>query len=169
MSHYSQNPEMVESIDQVLQGTQPPSMSQQLNSSANDSAISINRTAQLPPPSPLTSHPANPRRERASSSRRPTSNGCQESSTGSRSDRENRGSMRGVRESDDESGRSGNATTTSTAPSSRGGMNGNITDFFSSEVFHIVLHNPTTAHRLLRFCQSRACGENMEFLQKVRP
>jgi hypothetical protein len=47
-------------------------------------------------------------------------------------------------------------------------MNGNITDFFSSEVFHIVLHNPTTAHRLLRFCQSRACGENMEFLQKVR-
>ena len=44
----------------------------------------------------------------------------------------------------------------------------NLTDFFSNEVFHIVLHNPTTAHRFLRFCQSRACGENMEFLQKVR-
>lgn len=44
----------------------------------------------------------------------------------------------------------------------------NMTDFFSSEVFNIVLHNPTTAHRFLRFCQSRACGENIEFLQKVR-
>ncbi|RAL60393.1 hypothetical protein DID88_000169 [Monilinia fructigena] len=28
---------------------------------------------------------------------------------------------------------------------------GNLTDFFSSEVFHIVLHNPTTAHRFLKF------------------
>lgn len=43
-----------------------------------------------------------------------------------------------------------------------------MTDFFSSEIFHIVLHNPTTAHRFLRFCQSRACGENIEFLQRVR-
>ncbi len=43
----------------------------------------------------------------------------------------------------------------------------NITDFFSSEVFNLVLHNPTTAHRFLRFCQNRACGEHMEFLQKV--
>ena len=51
-----------------------------------------------------------------------------------------------------------------------GAPSGNLstmTDFFSSEVFHIVLHNPTTAHRFLRFCQSRACGENIEFLQKV--
>jgi hypothetical protein len=47
------------------------------------------------------------------------------------------------------------------------GANGNLTDFFSSEVFQIVLHDPTTAHRFLRFCQSRACGENIEFLQKV--
>jgi hypothetical protein len=30
-----------------------------------------------------------------------------------------------------------------------------------------VIHNPATAHRFLKFCQSRACGENMEFLQKV--
>jgi hypothetical protein len=165
---YSQGPEIVESIDQVMQGSQSLSMSQQLNSSPNDSAISINRTAPLPPPSPLTSHPTSPRKEKASSSRRPNSSGGQGSSASGRSERDRKSSMRGVKESDDESGRSGNATTASTAPSSRGGMNGNITDFFSSEVFHIVLHNPTTAHRLLRFCQSRACGENMEFLQKVR-
>jgi hypothetical protein len=42
-----------------------------------------------------------------------------------------------------------------------------VTDFFSPEVFQVVLHNPTTAHRFLQFCQSRACGENMEFLNKV--
>ena len=41
-------------------------------------------------------------------------------------------------------------------------------DFFGSEVFNMVLHNPTTSHRFLRFCQSRSCGESMEFLEKVR-
>ena len=46
------------------------------------------------------------------------------------------------------------------------GPNG-LADFFSSEVFQIVLHNPTTAHRLHKFCQARMCGENMEFLEKV--
>jgi hypothetical protein len=43
-----------------------------------------------------------------------------------------------------------------------------FTDFFSSEVFQIVLYNPTTSHRFMRFCQTRACAENIEFLQKVR-
>lgn len=42
-----------------------------------------------------------------------------------------------------------------------------LADFFSPEVFRIVLHNPTTAHRLLKFSQARMCGENMEFLEKV--
>lgn len=46
------------------------------------------------------------------------------------------------------------------------GPNG-LADFFSSEVFQIVLHNPTTAHRLSKFSQARMCGENMEFLEKV--
>ena len=46
------------------------------------------------------------------------------------------------------------------------GANG-LADFFSTEVFQIALHNPTTAHRLLRFSQARMCGENMEFLEKV--
>ena len=44
---------------------------------------------------------------------------------------------------------------------------GGMADFFSSEVFRIVLHNPATAHRLSKFCQARLCGENMEFLEKV--
>ena len=43
-----------------------------------------------------------------------------------------------------------------------------LADFFSSEVFQIVLHNPTTAHRLLKFCEARMCGENMQFLELVR-
>lgn len=46
------------------------------------------------------------------------------------------------------------------------GPNG-LADFFSSEVFQIVLHNPTTAHRLSKFSHARMCGENMEFLEKV--
>ena len=55
-------------------------------------------------------------------------------------------------------------------PKQHGGLersaNG-LADFFSTEVFQIVLHNPTTAHRLLKFSQARMCGENMEFLEKV--
>ena len=46
-------------------------------------------------------------------------------------------------------------------------MNKGVADFFSPEIFNIVLHNPTTAHQLLRFSQNRFCGENMEFLEKV--
>ena len=46
------------------------------------------------------------------------------------------------------------------------GSNG-LADFFSPEVFQIVLHNPTTAFQLLKFSQNRMCGENMEFLEKV--
>jgi phototropin len=42
-----------------------------------------------------------------------------------------------------------------------------IADFFSPEVFQIVLHNPATAHQLLKFSQARMCGENMEFLERV--
>lgn len=43
-----------------------------------------------------------------------------------------------------------------------------LADPYSPEVFQVVLHNPTTAHRLLKFSQARMCGENMEFLEKVR-
>lgn len=61
-----------------------------------------------------------------------------------------------------------NNATAPTLVAATGGVNiSNLTDFFNPEVFHMVLHNPTTAHRFLRYCQSRACGENIEFLQKV--
>ena len=56
------------------------------------------------------------------------------------------------------------------APKQQGGLDrtaSGLADFFSTEVFQIVLHNPTTAHRLLKFSQARMCGENMEFLEKV--
>ena len=48
-----------------------------------------------------------------------------------------------------------------------GSSNSQMPDFFGHEVFQTVLHNPTTAHQLLLFSQSRLCGENMEFLEKV--
>lgn len=44
---------------------------------------------------------------------------------------------------------------------------GSMADFFSSSVFQVVLHNPTTAHQLLRFAESRLCAENVEFLARV--
>ena len=69
------------------------------------------------------------------------------------------------------------ATDAASMTSSRpGGIDGNsnagpggagVADFFSPEIFQIVLHNPTTSHQLVRFSQSRFCGENMEFLEKV--
>ena len=42
-----------------------------------------------------------------------------------------------------------------------------LPDFFAPEVFQVVLHNPTTSHQLLKFSQTRLCGENMAFLEKV--
>ena len=44
------------------------------------------------------------------------------------------------------------------------GLHG-FADFFSTEVFSLVLHNPTTAYQLLKFSRSHYCGENMEFLE----
>jgi phototropin len=61
--------------------------------------------------------------------------------------------------------------THSTAPSQTTGITSTsgsrLPDFFSSEIFQVVLHNPTTSHQLLKFSQSRLCGENLEFLEKV--
>lgn len=72
----------------------------------------------------------------------------------------------------DEVSRDYNAPPSSfSAPKQSGGTDKRaeaLADFFSSEVFQIVLHNPTTAHRMLKFSQARMCGENMEFLEKVR-
>lgn len=71
----------------------------------------------------------------------------------------------------DELSRDYNAPPSSySVPKQHGGLDrsaNGLADFFSPEVFQIVLHNPTTAHRLLKFSQARMCGENMEFLEKV--
>lgn len=58
--------------------------------------------------------------------------------------------------------------TTGRTSSSNGTAARGVADFFSSEVFQIVLHNPSTAHQLLKFSRARMCGENMEFLERVR-
>jgi hypothetical protein len=42
-----------------------------------------------------------------------------------------------------------------------------LPDFFSYEIFQIVLRDPATSRRLLQFSQARCCGENIEFLGKV--
>ncbi|KAL6249068.1 hypothetical protein RBB50_004131 [Rhinocladiella similis] len=42
-----------------------------------------------------------------------------------------------------------------------------VPDFFAPKVFQAVLHNTTTFHQLLKFSQSRLCGENLEFLEKI--
>lgn len=52
-----------------------------------------------------------------------------------------------------------------TVPS--GSLGQKMPDFFSQGVFQTVLHNPTTAHQLKLFSESRLCGENMEFLENV--
>lgn len=57
--------------------------------------------------------------------------------------------------------------------SQRTGVSGSsmskFADFFGAEVFQLVLHNPTTAHQMLKFSRARFCGENLEFLEKVCP
>lgn len=42
-----------------------------------------------------------------------------------------------------------------------------LPDFFSNEVFQVVLHNPTTSHQLQKFARSRLCAENIEYLAAV--
>ncbi|KAK7942929.1 uncharacterized protein PG986_012042, partial [Apiospora aurea] len=47
------------------------------------------------------------------------------------------------------------------------GGSSRLPDFFSQQVFQVVLHNPATAHHLLKFSENRVCSENVEFLAKV--
>jgi hypothetical protein len=150
MSHL----EEADSIDQVIQSEHSLSVSNG-HPRASDSNLSINRTAPLPPLSPSNRSP----RHVQSSSQAATRGGSPPrriDTVGSRN--------ASVRQSEEGSASSRTGTGTTLNGS---GLGGNMADFFSSDVFNIVIHNPTTAHRFLRFCQSRACGENMEFLQKV--
>lgn len=59
------------------------------------------------------------------------------------------------------------ASRASRATALTSGSGSRLPDFFAAEVLQVVLHNPATSHQLLRFSQSRLCGENMEFLEKV--
>lgn len=53
------------------------------------------------------------------------------------------------------------------AQSSSGSSGSRLPEFFSKGVFQVVLNNPTISSQLLKFGQSRLCGENMEFLARV--
>ncbi|KAE9363619.1 hypothetical protein N431DRAFT_564246 [Stipitochalara longipes BDJ] len=151
---YPQGLGEVDSIDQVIQSEHSLSVSNGY-SHASDSNLSINRTAPLPPLSP---------------SKRSHRNVQSTSQTGKRGDSPSRRtdtvSSRNASIRRSEEGSASSRTGTGTTLNGSG-LGGNMADFFSSEIFNIVIHNPTTAHRFLRFCQSRACGENMEFLQKI--
>jgi len=129
------------SIDQTLHNSRLTTPSQIHPLHANDSSSSINRTPPLP---------------QMQNSGRPASRG----GTGRSMSLNHR--RNDIRENDEAPADSGNSVN-----GSAGSYGSNITDFFSSEIFQIVIHNPTTAYRFLRFCQSRNCGESMEFLQKV--
>ncbi len=155
---YFQGSEEVKSIDQVIQSGQSFAVPDE-HPRASDSNLSINRTAPLPPLLPTnTSH----RNVQAIS---------QAVHNETRGNSPPRGmdtvSSRNASVRQSEEGSASSRTGTGTTLNSSG-LGSNMADFFSSEIFNIVIHNPTTAHRFLRFCQSRACGENMEFLQKVR-
>ncbi|PQE28910.1 hypothetical protein CJF30_00003944 [Rutstroemia sp. NJR-2017a BBW] len=145
---------MSNSIDQLMQEG-----GARAKTPRNEQSSIHNKTANL---SPTSSRSESIRGESVSSS--PSSMSSPKSANGSQHRFTNSGdgetSLRGTAKLSDRG-----------SLSSRGGpgVNGaaNFTDFFSAEVFHIVLHNPTTAHRFLKFCQTRSCAENLEFLQKV--
>jgi hypothetical protein len=165
------------SIDQVIQRERTNSMAErgyQIGRAEISQDGSINRTQPLPPMTASSNYRTDytntsPPPIRKRDERHVLPRGYSNENALSR--------RRSVRQDDDESSseRSARTATLNGSPGSAhgnraftGSKPANITDFFSPEVFRVVLHNPTTAHRLLRFCQSRACGENMEFLQKVR-
>ncbi|KAF4631866.1 hypothetical protein G7Y89_g6263 [Cudoniella acicularis] len=162
MSH-STIPEYPETIDEVVQSSQA-SMPIEY---PGDSAISFNSTQPL---SPILSRSSSSRGDNTGATRRPSQTSQQDHygvSVNGRLDKDTANNSRNSRQSDGSvSSKGGHTTTLSRSVTSM--SNGSIvTDFFGPDVFRIVLQNPTTAHRLQRFCQSRACGENMEFLQKV--
>ncbi len=146
---YSQSHEEVESIDQVVQSEESLSV-RNGHPRASESNLSINRTAPLPPLSP------------SNRSNRNVQSKSQAALGGNRGGSPPRRGDTVSSRNPSTSSRNGTGSTLNSS-----GLGNNMADFFSAEVFNIVIHNPTTAHRFLRFCQSRACGENMEFLQKV--
>lgn len=155
------NGQEVESMDQVIQSGQSLAANSLGNPRDSDSHLSLNKTAPLPP---VSMSNGNHRRDKTVSNPRSSTHAGQENRRGwSSGPRTETPSSRNVsvRQSDEASASSRSGTGTVAGSSNNGNSGANMADFFSSEVFSIVIHNPTTAHRFLRFCQSRACGENM--------
>jgi hypothetical protein len=63
--------------------------------------------------------------------------------------------------------RQGDAKDDESISSRSRGREREMIDCFGSDVFRIVLNNPTTSQRFLRFCQAHGRGESVEFLEKV--
>jgi hypothetical protein len=150
---------MADSIDAILQNNESQSkVARYLSRRNSNTDLRDSTLAKQTPASPDLS--PEPRRESTpTKSYSPRSGGRR-----SLSERDHR--VRDFIEEEDETSCS-SPTTTMTSPRTNGSGNDMITDFFSPDVFQLVIHNPTTAYRFLRFCQSRNCGESMEFLQKV--
>jgi len=53
------------------------------------------------------------------------------------------------------------------AQSSGASSGSKMPEFFGHTIFQTALHNPTIAHQLFKFGESRLCGENMAFLARV--
>lgn len=159
------------SIDQVIQNehplraedSYPPEYRPASPPTVEPLASSYNKTAPLAPPKTQS------QKHRAMSMRENTQSPYEERrllSAGAQNDRSTTMSKyQSPREKEDEERKIKPAVVRQT--NSANANHNFLTDFFSPEVFQVVLHNPTTAHRFLRFCQSRACGENLEFLHKV--
>ncbi len=154
---YPQAFEEAESIDQVIQSEESLSVPNG-HPRASESHVSINRTAPLPPLSPS----ARGGRKVQSNSQTTYGGGRGASPTRRTESMNSRNPSTAHSEEGSASSRNGTGTTLNSSAHGH-----SMADFFSAEVFNIVIHNPTTAHRFKRFCQSRACGENMEFLEKV--
>ncbi|PMD23290.1 hypothetical protein NA56DRAFT_657347 [Hyaloscypha hepaticicola] len=156
MSH-PQAFEEADSIDQVIQSEESLSVPNG-HPRPSESHVSINRTAPLPPLSPSS------RGGRKVQSKSQTTYGGGRGGSPTRWTENMNSRNPSTAHSEEGSATSRNGTGTTLNSSAPGN---NMADFFSAEVFSIVIHNPTTAHRFKRFCQSRACGENMEFLEKI--
>ena len=165
--------DMNNTIEELVQSKLPPPSSPHRPLNIQPIILPYNKTAPLSPmpASPTTSGPAREQIDQRMAERALDSRvSAVRAPSRERMDREAR-SRPGTRDSDERSRSSGGGNTLAGSKGSAGnGSNGysNMVDFFGGEVFQIVIHNPTTAHRFLRFCQSRNCGENMEFLQKVQ-
>ena len=167
---------MAHSIDQVMFNGARRNSSSKKPSRSNHS---INETAPLPTPvssRPSSSRQGSPKREQVGMSLRSHPPPARNSVNGRISEEKLEKEFQNL-QSTSATESDGSKQSKQSSRSSRSNKNSfgsnhkirgsSVTDYFSPEVFQMVIHNPTTAHRFLKFCQSRNCGENLSFLQKV--